>query len=107
MAGSGQEGGRVLGLGEQGEAGRGDGEALTQPCNTGARCRLPGWVKGPGQMRSPGTWWQKGVPVGERGADEQRCGSKPKVQLFVPFAHFQLSCQCLNDSFEKRSSFTR
>lgn len=57
MAGSGQ----VLALGEQWEASRGDGEALTQPCNTGARCRLPGRVERPGQLRSPGTWWQKGV----------------------------------------------
>lgn len=58
MARRGHERGRVLGLGEQWEAGRGDGGALTQLYVRGnrargcrglwAHCGLPGWIEGLG-----------------------------------------------------------
>lgn len=72
--------------------------ALTQPCVTcswaeGSRglrasCGLPKWIEGLSQLRSLGTWWQRGMPIGKRGAHGQRCASEPKVWLLVPFAHF-------------------
>lgn len=72
--------------------------ALTQPRVTHsqaggsgvlqAHCGLPGWIEGLSQLRSPGTWWRRGVPIGERGAHGQRCACEAKVRLLVPFAHF-------------------
>lgn len=61
MARRGQEGGRVLGLGEQQEAGRGDGGG-TDPT---ARNAQPGW----GQWGAAGTLWAARVDRGAQPAE--------------------------------------